>query len=125
MEYVSKGNLEEEDDLSNDRNGEMYLMESNDENSSKEINGNHQDDESWFEVKRNGFNKNSEFNTDKEFNFEEVASELEKLKSAGKIADNFNNEIQNGNEKEKYSDLFYWNSSSIVTPSDLEFLSDL
>jgi len=125
LEYVSKGNLEEEDDLSNDRNGEMYLMESNDENSSKEINGNLQDDESWFEVRRNGFNKNSEFNTDKEFNFEEVASELEKLKSAGKIADNFNNEIQNGNEKEKYSDLFYWNSSSIVTPSDLEFLSDL
>ena len=124
MEYVSKGNLEEED-LGDEKNGEVYVLENNDdENYSNEINGNVFEEENLFEVRNNGFIKNSAFNTDKEINYAEVSSEIEKLKSADKYIVNSYDQ-QNGEDTKEYNDLFFWNNNNKITPAYLEFLSDL
>ena len=127
MEYVSKGNLEEED-LRNEINGEMYVLDNNEENYSNEINGNFVEEENIFEVRNNGFIKNSVFNTDKEVNIAEVTSEMEKLKFADKIEADFVSDvkgIEDEKEKEEYNDLFFWNKNSIIAPVNLEFFDDL
>lgn len=123
MEYVSKGNLEE-DDLGDDRNGELYVLENNDYNFNHEINGSLVDEENLFEIRNNGFIKNSAFNTDKEIDIAEVTSEIEKIKLANKIDANINFSDNETKEKE-YNDLFFWSKSSKIAPTDLEFLSDL
>lgn len=123
MEYVSKGNLEE-DDLGDDKNGEMYVLENNDDNYNHEINGNLVDEENLFDIRNNGFIKNSAFNTDKEIDIAEVTSEIERIKLANKIDANTNFSDNETNEKE-YNDLFFWTNSSKIAPTDLEFLSDL
>lgn len=125
MEYVSKGNLEEED-LRDEKNGELYVLDNNDDIYSSEVKRNVFDEENLFEVRNNGFIKNSLFNTDKEINYNEVSSELEKLKSANKInkiRDNTDEGITP--ENKEYSDLFFWNDNNKISPSNLEFLNDL
>lgn len=123
MEYVSRGNLEE-DDLREDKNGEMYVLDNYEENYYNEINGNLVEEDNLFEIRNNGFIKNSAFNTDKEIDIAEVTSEMEKIKLASKIDANVEITDSEKNEKE-YNDLFFWNSASKINPTDLEFLSDL
>jgi len=123
LEYVSKGNLEE-DDLGDDKNLEMYVLENNDKNFDNEINGNLVDEENLFEIRNNGFIKNSTFNTDKEIDISEVTSEMEKIKLADNQYGNINLSDNQINDKE-YNDLFFWTNTSKLVPTDLEFLSEL
>lgn len=122
MEYVSKGNLDEEDDRNIE--GEMYVILNNDDVANNENEGTKIEDENLFEIRNNGFIKNSFFNTDKEINISEINSELNNFRISNIKNDNSDKLQDDIIENEKYHDLFFWDNK-ITIPTNLTFLNDL
>jgi len=122
LEYVSKGNLDEEDDRNIE--GEMYVILNNDDVANNENEGTKIEDENLFEIRNNGFIKNSFFNTDKEINISEINSELNNFRISNIKNDNSDKLQDDIIENEKYHDLFFWDNK-ITIPTNLTFLNDL
>lgn len=97
----------------------MYILYNNDDNPDNEIDGNIIVEESLFEVRNNGFIKNSAFNTDEEFNISDVNTGLIRISSK------LNNDSSTYSKDENiYNDLFFWDNKNII-PKNIEFLNDL
>jgi len=97
----------------------MYILYNNDDNPVNEMDENFIEEESLFEVRKNGFIKNSTFNTDEEFNISDVNTGLIKISS--KL--NSESSIYSKDEN-RYNDLFFWDNKNIIL-KNIEFLNDL
>lgn len=119
MEYVSKGNLDDDED----KNGEMYVILNNDDENIENSPINLEED-SFFDTRNNGFIRNSSFNTDKEINFNEINSEFNHFKSNNSKEDNKENLIDDIKENSIYNDIFFWDKTRNV-PSNMKFLDEI
>jgi len=97
----------------------MYILYNNDDNPVNEMDENFIEEESLFEVRKNGFIKNWTFNTDEEFNISDVNTGLIKISS--KL--NSESSIYSKDEN-RYNDLFFWDNKNIIL-KNIEFLNDL
>jgi len=116
MEYNAEGNFEENN---NNDNNELYILSNDD---TKENNNN------IFEVRENAFTRN-----EKNYNNSDTDMEINFIDANGKNKfinlSNFNNNdnIDNNDNEivKEYTDSNYWNTITVQTPKNLDFLNDL